>query len=160
MLQEIPLTGMHINYYFTCKRKLWLYHHAITYERESELVKIGKLYHEDLEKNALEIDHVKIDNFRQGKVWELKKSKRNRKASIYQVLFYLFVLKNKGIETSGIIKFKENNKVEEVFLSPEKEERLLSTMAEIEKICEESCPPAAEEIPYCKRCSYYEMCFV
>lgn len=160
MLQKISMTGIHINYFFTCKRKLWFYHHAITYERESELVKIGKLYHEDFEKNALEIDHVKIDNFKEGKVWELKKSKKNRKASVFQVLYYLLILKDKGIETSGIIKFKENNRIEEIFLTPEKEEELLLTMAKIGEICGQLSPPPAQEVPYCKKCSYYEMCFV
>lgn len=159
MQKEISLTGIHINYYFTCRRKLWFYHHAITYERESELVKIGKFYHEDFEKDALEIDHVKIDKFKEGKVWELKKSKKNRKASVFQVLYYLFVLKSKGIETSGIIKFKENNRVEEVFLTDEREKELVSIMEEIEEICEGPLPPQPEEISNCKRCSYYEMCF-
>jgi CRISPR/Cas system-associated exonuclease Cas4 (RecB family) len=36
------ITGTKIAYYFLCKRKLWLFSHNITFEQESEDVKIGK----------------------------------------------------------------------------------------------------------------------
>jgi len=63
-------TGTHINYYFTCPRKLWLFHRSIQCEQESDLVKIGKVYHEDFEE--IIIDNIKIDMMEKGKIWEVK----------------------------------------------------------------------------------------
>ncbi|RMH45124.1 MAG: Dna2/Cas4 domain-containing protein, partial [Gammaproteobacteria bacterium] len=37
------LTATHIAYYHTCKRKLWLFHHGIQMEQESQVVYEGRL---------------------------------------------------------------------------------------------------------------------
>lgn len=37
---ELLFTGVQVNYYFVCKRKLWLFSHNIGMEKESEAVKI------------------------------------------------------------------------------------------------------------------------
>ncbi len=156
-LQENTLTGTHINYYFTCQRKLWFFHHSIHCERESDLVKIGKLYHEDLDEVV--IDRIKIDMMKKGRVWELKKSKKNRQASIHQALYYLYVLKQKGIETTAVIKYRENNRKEEVALTEENEEMLTDVIDEIHEIVNGELPDR-ENKKICKKCSYYELCFV
>src|SRR3989338_2538287 len=108
------LTPTHLNYYCTCKRKLWFFAHKITCEHDSELVKIGKFYHESIEKESIQIDNFKIDRLRDGKVFELKKRNTAPEAARFQVLYYLYLLKQKGIHTSGVIKYKENNRLDEV----------------------------------------------
>jgi len=40
------LTATHINYYFVCKRKLWLFSNGINMEHTSDIVAEGKLIHE------------------------------------------------------------------------------------------------------------------
>lgn len=153
------LTATHINYLFTCKRKLWLFSRKIQCEHESELVKIGKIHHEDIEKENVQIENIKIDKIRDGKVFELKKKNTAPEAAKFQVLYYLLKLKEKGIITTGIIKYKENNRLEEVELSPENEEALRNAVNETEMICSLEKPPAAKKIKYCRNCSYYELCF-
>jgi CRISPR-associated exonuclease Cas4 len=57
-------TGSQINYYYVCKRKLWLFSHNIELEPESDLVKLGKLLHERSYKRKLkevQIDRIKVD---------------------------------------------------------------------------------------------------
>lgn len=155
----MPLTATHINYFFTCKRKLWLFSRNIKCEQESDFVKIGKIYHEDFEKENIEIDNIKIDKLKDGKVFEFKKKNTAPEAAKYQVLYYLLKLKEKGIITTGIIKYKENNRIEEVSLTDGDEKTLLKSMKEIESICSLENPPVAKKIKYCKNCSYYELCF-
>jgi len=152
------LTGTHINYYFTCRRKLWLFSRSITCEWDSDIVKVGKFYHEDLE--GVSIDNIKIDMIKKGKVWELKKTSRNKIASRYQVLYYLLVLKGKGITTSGIIRYEENNSIEEIILTPEAEEELYKIIGKINQILELENPPLPKRKKICKKCSYYQLCFV
>ncbi|MGI0081574.1 MAG: Dna2/Cas4 domain-containing protein, partial [Nitrososphaerales archaeon] len=45
--REAKFTGSQINYYFICKRKLWLFSHNIELEQESDLVKLGALLHQN-----------------------------------------------------------------------------------------------------------------
>jgi len=155
----MTLTATHLNYLVTCKRKLWLFAHKITCEQNSELVKIGKIYHEDLKDQGIEIDNFKIDKFRDGKVFELKKKNSAPEAAKLQVLFYLSKLKEKGIQTSGIIKYKENNRLEEVELTPEAEQALQQSIVEAEMIINQEQPQPAKKIKYCKKCSYNELCY-
>ncbi len=155
----MPLTATHLNYFFTCRRKLWLFSRKITCEHNSELVKIGKIFHQDFEKDSIEIDNIKIDKLKNGKVFELKKKNTAPEAAKFQVLFYLAKFKEKGILTTGIIKYKENNRIENVELTEENEILLKKSIEEVSKICSLETPPEAKRIKYCKNCSYYEMCF-
>ena len=153
------VTATHINYYFTCRRKLWLFSHNIKCEQESELVKIGKIHHEDLEKNAIQIENIRLDGLRGGKVFELKKKNTAPEAARHQVLFYLLKLKEKGIITQGIIKYKENNRLETVELTNKNEESIKKAIKEAEEISIMPISPETKRIKYCKKCSYYELCF-
>src|SRR3989338_8394012 len=136
----MSITATHINYFFTCKRKLWLFSKKITCEHESELVKIGKIQHEDFEKESIEFENIKIDRLINGKVFELKKRNTSPKGAKYQVLYYLLKLKEKGINTTGIIKYKENNRVEKVELTDENEAILKESIEEIKSILLEKKP--------------------
>jgi len=151
------LTATHINYFFTCKRKLWLFSRNITCEHTSENVKIGKFYHEDLE--SIEIDNIKIDKLQNGKVFELKKRNSAPEAAKFQVLFYLKKLRDKGIETTGLIKYKENNRLEPVQLDEKNESELQEAIRESMSIISQALPLPAKKIKYCRHCSYYELCF-
>ena len=61
---EQRFTGSQINYYFICKRKLWLFSHNIELEPESDLVKLGKLLHENSYQRKMkevQVDRIKVD---------------------------------------------------------------------------------------------------
>ena len=153
------ITGTTLNYFKLCKRKMWLSVHKLNCEQDSDLVKIGKIYHEEQEKDSIEIDNVKLDGLKDGKVFELKKSKKGSEGARLQVLYYIHVLKEHGIETSGVIKYKENNRVESIELNKESEKELFEAISEIHAILNEKKPPKAKRIKYCKMCSYNDFCF-
>ncbi|WP_250160069.1 Dna2/Cas4 domain-containing protein [Caloranaerobacter azorensis] len=46
-LDNFKVQGVKVNYYYICKRKLWLYSKGITMEQNSDRVMIGKLVHEN-----------------------------------------------------------------------------------------------------------------
>ena len=160
---ELLFTGVQVNYYFICKRKLWLFSHNIGMEKESEAVKIGKLLHEEtykaIEKDVL-LDRVSFDFVeRKGKIiiHEVKKSRKMEKAHYYQLLYYIYSLKKRGIEAEGVINYPLLRKTEKVKLENEEEiERILD---EINRIVSTPSPPPAERKKYCKRCAYYEFCW-
>ena len=75
MLNDTELTGTQINYYFVCKRKLWLHSHNISFESSSELVKLGTLIHKNSykrKKKEIRIGSISIDYVNKGEIHEVK----------------------------------------------------------------------------------------
>ena len=162
------ITGTLINYYFHCKTQCWLHANRINLEDNSEDVRIGKVLHEINEqesKNAeISIDNVKIDKLTKEYLVEVKKSDSDIEAVKWQVLLYLYKLKHKGIERKGKIEFIEKNrqkrKIHYVELDEENEQKLLQILKEIEMLIENSAPPEPILDGKCKKCAYYEYCFI
>ncbi|NLM33858.1 MAG: Dna2/Cas4 domain-containing protein, partial [Clostridiales bacterium] len=74
---KLKTQGVKINYYYVCKRKLWLFSKGITMEDNSDRVMSGKLVHENSyskEKNKeVSIDDMlKIDIMDKGYIREVK----------------------------------------------------------------------------------------
>ncbi|MDZ7336745.1 MAG: CRISPR-associated protein Cas4 [candidate division KSB1 bacterium] len=159
-------TGTQINYYFHCRRQLWLFSHHITCEQDSDLVRLGKLIHEESyerEHKEIEIDHLKLDFFdiREGVLHEVKKSDSFEQAHEWQVLFYLYFLKSKGIEGfKGEINYPRLRKCVEVVLTPEKEQQLIEILGDIQRIIRSPDAPPVQAISLCKKCSYFELCWI
>ncbi|MDK2875861.1 MAG: CRISPR-associated exonuclease Cas4 [Archaeoglobaceae archaeon] len=67
MLEEMYIRGTEVNYYFVCKTKLWFFSHNVNLEKESDLVKLGKLVHrqfferdeKDVQLGPIAVDVVK-----------------------------------------------------------------------------------------------------
>ncbi len=162
------ITGTLINYYFHCKTQCWLHANRINLEENSEDVRIGKVLHEINEeesKNAeIAIDNVKIDKLTKEYLVEVKKSDSDIEAVKWQVLLYLYKLKQKGIERKGKIEFIEKNrqkhKIHYVELDMESERKLLEILNEIEMLIDTPVPPEPILERKCKKCAYYEYCFL
>ena len=160
------ITGLQINYYFICKTKLWLFSHNISFELENEDVKLGIILHENSFKrekgqyidNLINLDFIKItDNV---EIHEVKKTQKLNKSHEYQLLYYMYYLKNeKGIENiKGFLDYPKNRKKKEIFLSKENEENLISIIEDINKINSNEMPkPKKSKI--CRKCAYFEFCF-
>ena len=165
MSSNPTITATQINYYFVCHRELWLFSHQINMEQNSELVALGKLLHEKSykrEDKEIQIGPIKIDFIgKDGIIHEIKKTPSIEEAHIWQTKYYIWYLKNLGIENiKGEIDYPKLKKRTEIELSQRDEKRLEEILENIEAII------SSEEIPLtinksrCKRCSYYEMCYV
>src|SRR5699024_10623121 len=104
----MQLGGIHIQYYFVCPRKLWLYTKNLGLEEGFERVEDGKLLHDSsykrAEKRELYTDErFKIDVLDGEYVREIKLSSKMTEADKYQMLFYLYELKKRGLERKGLI---------------------------------------------------------
>ena len=174
-----------INYYHICHTELWYFAHNIQMEQESDLVALGKLTHEEhysrdskeipvfaassegmhLEGNLFEkgylLHSIKLDRITpDGYVHEIKKSDRGETAHIWQLKFYLWVLKQCGFgELNGILEFPKQRKRVVVSLSGDDEKQILQKMEEIREIVNRKTPPKAQKIGFCRKCSYRELCW-
>ena len=164
----MQINGTLINYYFHCQRQCWLHANRINLEENSEDVRIGKVLHEiNEEKNKLSeitIDNVKIDKITQDYLVEIKKSDSDVEAVKWQVLLYLYKLKQKGIFKKGKIEFIEKNKQDKkihyIELDEENETQLLASLDKVNNLIQSPNPPVAILEKKCKKCAYYEYCFI
>lgn len=162
------VTGTLINYYFHCLRQCWLHGNRINLEDNSEDVRIGKELHKVKEQSGqnteLEIDHIRIDKLTQDYLVEIKKSDADVQAVTWQTLYYLKILKAKGIERKGKIEFIEKNKTQNkiiyVELTKDKEDALERIEIDIEKLLEVEIPSPQTKLSKCKKCAYYEYCHI
>ena len=90
---------------------------------------------------------------------DVKKSKKLEKAHIYQLLYYLYYLKQKGIKAEGKINYPNLRKIERVELTEDKEKELGDILRQIKEIISRSEPPNTKKKRYCRKCSYFEFCW-
>lgn len=165
---ETHITGTQIAYYIVCKRKLWLFTKGLSFESFSDLVEIGKVISEtsfSKEKfKEIDIGNAKIDFLKlkdEIVVHETKKSRKLEEAHIWQVKYYIYCLRKKGINCKkGILHYPKLMKTLEVNYSAEDENIINNFLKEIVEIKKRERVPDVINKPYCKKCAYYEFCFV
>jgi CRISPR-associated exonuclease Cas4 len=163
------LTATHINYYMVCKRKLWLFSNGINMEHTSDIVAEGKLVHEttypqrperytELEINGSVIDFYDANN---KIIHEIKKSDKMEIAHEWQVKYYIWLLKNNGIEgVTGILEYPKLRQTTKVVLTDEDMNELKKMIADIAHLVADEACPSRIDAKICKHCSYYEFCYV
>ena len=160
---ELTYTGTQVNYHFVCKRKLWLFSRNFEMERSSDLVLLGRLLHEtSYSRKTKEIDlgPIKIDFLAKGcEVHDIKRSKRIEAAHVYQMLYYLYWLKRRGVVARGMIDYPLLRRRQAVELTEEKEKEIEKILGDIKHVLSNHNPPAVQKKSYCRRCSYYELCW-
>jgi CRISPR-associated exonuclease Cas4 len=103
---------------------------------------------------------LKLDIVDGEYVREVKISSKMSKSDRMQLLYYLYYLKQKGIEKKGLINYVKEKRVEEVELTKEDEIEVEEALKGIEEVLKLESPPKVINARYCKKCAYYEFCYV
>lgn len=130
----MKVNGTLMNYYFHCKRQCYLFGNRLNLEDNSEEVKIGKAIHEERanqNNTELAIENIRLDKLTAEYLTEIKKSDADVEASRWQLIYYLKVLKEKGVIRKGKLEFVEKNKKNKKTMIVELNEQLEE---ELEKI--------------------------
>ena len=160
------ITGLMVYYYEVCKRKLWYFVNEIQLEENNSNVILGKLLEENTytrDEKKINIDGViNIDFIRSKKILhEIKKSNSIEPASLLQVQYYLYYLEKKGlIGLKGILDYPLLKQTVEVNLTDEDRKKLDNIIIGIKEILRKKSPPALEKNGICKKCAYFDLCFV
>lgn len=162
------INGTIINYYFHCKRQCYLHGNRLNMEDNSEQVKIGKAIHEERAENKnnteIAIDNIRLDKITKEYLTEVKKSDADAEAAKWQLLYYLKVLKTKGVIRKGKLEFAEKNKKDKkiiiIELTDEVEKELDKYIDEIEQLLNQDRIPECINKSTCKKCAYYEYCYI
>ena len=160
------ITGVMIYYYFVCKTKLWYFDHQLSMEEGNELVEIGKLIDESSysrkKKHILLDETINIDFIEDWKILhEVKKSRSIEEASIWQLKYYMKYLWDKGVKIEkGIVDYPKLKVRNEVILRQEDIEILNSIENEVLDIIRSEKVPQKIDSKICKKCAYYEFCYI
>ena len=163
---EQKTTGMMIYYYFVCKRKLWFFLNGISMESENENVQIGKALDEftySNERKHLSINgEINLDFVKKsGVIHEIKKSRKIEEASIWQVKYYLYYIKQKGVSgISAKIDYPLLRKTMDITLTSDDELKLKEVIADIKSIREKNQTEIKSKTIKCAKCAYYDLCFI
>ena len=157
-------TGTEVGYFFICRKKLWWFHHGIEMEHGFDRVKMGKLVHETAygrQKKEISIDNkIVLDWQSDGIVHEIKLTNKMESAHEFQLLYYLYYLKQKGVENlTGQIDYPKLRQTQVVELTAEKESELIRALEEMKQIVSAETPPEVEFMKICGACSYAELCW-
>lgn len=160
------ITGIMMYYYGICHKRLWYMKRGLSMEEESELVSIGKMV--DKSSYSRQKKHVMIDNIINIdflKDWdvihEVKKSDRLEEASILQIKYYIHVLRSKGVNIEkGILDYPRLRKRTKIQYKESDKREIEKIIKDIKRIINLEVPPKGVNRSYCKKCSYYELCFI
>lgn len=164
----INVTATHINYYFICKRKLWLFGNGINMEQTSDLVAEGKLVHETSYSNRpakyeeVMIGGSVIDYYDpQSKIiHEIKKSPAKEEAHLWQVKYYIYLFEQEGIsEVSGILEYPLLRETLRVDLEDADRMEIQKIIRETREVVETDEYPSKLARKKCVNCSYFDFCY-
>jgi len=166
MNNEKKITGIMFYYFFVCKRKLWYFSNGIQMESENENVILGKLLDENSykksKKHIMINETINIDFIEDWEIiHEIKKSPAIEESSIWQIKYYIYYLKKHGIKgLKGLLDYPLLKKRVNVELTEEDEIEIEKILLEIEIIVESEKVPDKIKSKICKKCAYYELCYV
>lgn len=154
-----------VYYYNVCKRKLWFFSNEINMEDCSEDVMIGALL--DQKSYGREDKHINIDNVinidffgNENILNEIKKSNKIEEATIWQVKYYLYYLKQRGVVITAKIDYPLLKKNVYVELTDEDEINIEGMLQDIESITGSDTAPDKLQSGICKKCAYYDLCYI
>uniref|UniRef100_C5D2U1 CRISPR-associated exonuclease Cas4 n=1 Tax=Geobacillus sp. (strain WCH70) TaxID=471223 RepID=C5D2U1_GEOSW len=158
------VSGVQMHYYKVCKRKLWLFSKGIALEEEHDRVVEGKILHERayprLDEREILVDSTfKLDALDGEYIREIKISSKMADADRFQMLYYLYELKKRGIIKKGLISYTKERKTEEVILTEKDEKEIEKAIGEIYRVLQLHSPPRLKKLTYCPKCAYYEFCY-
>lgn len=164
----MKITGTMINYYFHCRRQCWLFTNKFNMEDNSERVRIGKVLHEieaeKAKKAEVSIENIKVDKITEKYLVEMKKSDADVEAAKWQLLYYLKILRDKGIDRIGKLTFVERKKQEkktiEYNLDDESEEQLNQILKQIQQCVTAERPEQPINNKKCRECAYFDYCYI
>lgn len=165
-MEEINVSGIQVYYYYVCPKKLWYYTNGLSMEGDNENVMVGKkideLTYNKRKKHILIDNTINIDFIAEHNIiHEVKKSRAIEEASIAQLKYYLFYLKERGVDNlKGRIDYPLLKQSVNIELSSEDEQEMKCAVQEIKRIVSCTLPPKCTKQKICKKCAYYDLCCI
>ena len=168
-----------MGYYLICPRKAWLSQRGLWMEQESDAVSIGRLIDQntyqraqknlDLEAELSDdtklVGRVDWAELKEGVLHETKKGRACEDAHIWQLRFYLWLLKRcevsgpNGQPFTGMLNYPKLRKTVSVPFNEQDEKRLEEMTQRLKEILNQDHPPErSQHRSFCKKCAFEELC--
>lgn len=165
-MKDISVSGHIVQAYLICARQAWLMSRQVIGDQYNDFMAIGRLLSNESykkEKKEIRVGSSVIDivSTRDNGVMlvEVKKSSKAIEASIMQLKFYMYTLKNKVQCLSGEVRIPKEKKIFVIEMNDELVEEVESVVLEIETLLYSDKPPSANWINYCRTCSQQDFCW-
>ncbi len=166
-MTEDHITGYSVLAYSVCQREAWLVLRRFVPERDNSYIELGKFLHQNSYSRKgtkeIELPGAKVDVvWQEGSctiVGEIKKSSHSVKGARVQLLYYLRILRDLGIEAKGQIMIPKEKKKIDIELNAETSgeiEEIVEGLKELEKI---EAPPKPKWITQCPKCGFSDFCW-
>jgi len=162
----VQVIGSLIQAYMVCPRQAWLASRQISPDVDHVYLQIGRLIQRESyerERKEVHLGHLALDLVRRGGsnlvVAEVKKSSRAVAAARMQLAFYLYELKEMGIDAQGELLFPEERRRERVVLDESLAAEVASLKESVVRVVGLPHPPAPARIHFCARCAYSDFCW-
>lgn len=157
----MSIRGIEVYYYAVCKRKLWLFHRGIGFEEQYDRVQEGKVLHEyaygKLEKE-INIDDMAVVDAVDGEwIREVKISSKMESADRLQMLYYLYLLKERGVEKKGLLSYPKEKKTTELKLGLDENMEVLAAIEGVKSVISGELP-RYRKVKICAKCAYRDFC--
>lgn len=149
---------------------MWYFCNHLEMEQNHENVALGKFISESTyERKNHEIQisdgrHDIVLDFYDRKtrtIHEVKKSDKMEEVHVWQVKYYISVLEGNGVEgVKGEINYPKLRQNVTVTLSDGDRQELRRIEGEMTAIIRSTVPPEVINKPFCKKCAYYDLCYV
>ncbi len=169
-LKPAKVTGTMVAYYHICKRKLWLFAKGMDFEQivPNDDILIGRLISQKSfnreRMKEIQVGDSVIDFLRVGDkivVHEVKKSPKFEDAHIWQVKYYIYLLRKAGMDACcGVIHYPRSMRKVEVEFSDEDIKAMEKAIEKIKEVVNSPTPPPVKRSSFCKKCAYYEYCYI
>lgn len=160
------IVGSLVQAYQICPRQAWLMSRQICPDEDNVYLQLGRLIGAQSfgrERKEVRLEHLCIDLVRRGGrdfvIGEVKKSSRAREAARMQLAFYLYELREMGMEAEGELLFPEERRRERVVLDESLARQVEELKARILALIAQDQAPLPEKIRFCGKCAYAEFCW-
>lgn len=165
MIDNISITGTEIVYLYLCHRKLWLHHHGIRPENQNVTVQIGRHIGRSTFKRAQKeiklggIGVVDWADLVHGVIHETKKSKCPMNAETAQVRYYMWWMRDHGIQIRRcVIHYPKQKSTKEIEWAEHMTDEVKSDLENARSIVTRTAPPPFQKLRWCRSCAYAEFC--
>jgi CRISPR-associated exonuclease Cas4 len=162
----VQVVGSLVQAFCICPRQVWLLSHQICPDEDNVYLELGRLTARQSysrERREVHLGHLAIDLVRRGNrqlvVGEVKRSSRAHDAARLQLAFYLYELREMGIEAEGELLFPEEHRRERVVLDEALAGKVETVKRQIGALMAAELPPPPSRIRFCGKCAYAELCW-
>lgn len=156
------------NAFEVCQYQAWLMEHGIIADQHNSFIEIGNLlddtsYKRDRKNIDLAGFPAKIDIITKNNgdylIVEVKKSSKSLDSAIWQLKYYLYILKKKNLDFKAKLKIPEERKNIDIFLSEKDIQEIDKKLILIKKVILKERAPSKKRIKFCSSCGHNEFCW-